>query len=350
MNQNLAVVTGASGLLGSYITEILAARGRSVRALARESSDVSLLGKLDVELLQGDLTDPEFAARAIQGAEVVFHCAGRITNWGPWKDFELGNIEVTKNVANACQSHDVGRLVHVSSMAVYGHPRHGIDRLREDEPLGQHLWSYDYYNRSKIAAERIVAELGDQATIVRPTWFYGPRDQAFVPRVLRALRKGAVWIIGSRENQLNGLYATDLAEACIKAGEVSGAAGQAYNLCNEVGITQQELYDTLCDGFELRRVRRRVPLRVAHHFAHLVETVARVRGSKDPPSISRHALSVLARPARFSNVKAREHLQWLPKVDHQIGFSCTIDWIKRGAHPDELVVSDQEPQGKLGST
>ncbi len=339
MTQGLSVVTGAAGLLGSYLTEMLVARGQSVRAVARSTSNLCLLNKLGVELAEGDLTDADFAKSATEGAEVVYHCAGRITNWGPWEDFERGNIRVTENVANACTTHRVPRLLHVSSMAVYGHPKTGRQLLCEEEPLGQDLWSYDYYNRSKIAAERIAAQLGSQATIVRPTWFYGPRDKAFVPRVLRALKKGAVWIIGSRDNQLNGLYVTDLAEACLAAGQMPAAAGQAYNLCNEQGITQQELYDILCDAFGLPRVRRRVPLRVAHHFAHCVESFARLSGRKDPPSISRHALSVLARPALFSNAKARRELDWEPRISHQDGLAKTIEWIQRGEPMDELVIA-----------
>lgn len=338
MPERLTVVTGASGLLGSYITELLAARGQRVRALCRTTSDTALLNKLGVEVVQGDLADADYTRAAVEGAELVYHCAGRITNWGPWDDFEKGNILATENVVSACRAHDVPRLVHVSSMAVYGHPSSKAQWLTEDEPLGQNLWSFDYYNRSKIAADRMVSEMGDRATIVRPTWFYGPRDQAFVPRVLRALRKGAVWVIGSRENQLNGLYVTDLAEACVLAGEKEVAAGQAYNLCNQQGITQQELFDILCDAFDLPRVRRRVPLRVAHHFAHAVETFARLTGRKDPPSISRHALSVLARPARFSNAKAREQLDWKPSITHPDGLARTIEWIQRGEHLDELVI------------
>jgi len=339
MPTGLTVVTGASGLLGSYITEILVSRGQRVRALARATSDTTLLEKLGVEVVRGDMTDADYTLAATEGAQLVIHSAGRITNWGPWEDFQRGNILATENVVSACQAHDTPRLVHVSSMAVYGHPASDAQWLTEEEPLGQNLWSFDHYNRSKIAAEQLVAQMGDQATIVRPTWFFGPRDQAFVPRVLRALRKGAVWVIGSRENQLNGLYVTDLAEACILAGEKEVAAGQAYNLCNEQGITQQELFDILCDAFDLPHVRRRVPLKVAHHFAHLVETVARLRGRKDPPSISRHAWSVLARPARFSNAKARQELEWQPSVTQPEGLARTIDWIQRGGPRDELVIT-----------
>ena len=340
MSAGLAVITGAAGLLGSYIIESLVARRHAVRALARSSSDCAVLERLGVEIVRGDLTDAEFAMRAIEGAEVVYHCAGRITNWGPWEDFERGNIVATRNVVDAANHHAVPRLLHVSSMAVYGHPKMQDELLREDQPLGQDLWSYDYYNRSKIEAEKIAASLGERATIVRPTWFYGPRDRAFVPRVLRALRKGAVWVIGARDNQLNGLYASDLAEACVLAAESRIAAGQAYNLCSEQGITQQELYDILCDAFELPRVRRRVPLRVAHHFAHLVESIARWRATPDPPTISRHALSVLARPAQFSNEKARVDLNWQPAVDHREGLARTIDWIKAGEPADQLVIAE----------
>ena len=327
----LAVVTGASGLLGSYIAQMLAGRGQHVRVLARQTSDLAFISTLDVEIRQGDLTDSQFCDEAIRDADVVYHCAGRITNWGPWHDFEQGNIVSTQNVSDACRRHRIRRLVHISSMAAYGHPRIGNQRLTEDAPLGQRLWSYDYYNRSKIAAEQIVAGLGEQATIVRPSWIYGPRDEAFIPRIIGKLRKRAVWVIGPKDRELNGVYVTDLAEGCIEAGDRESAAGHAYHLCSEEGITQQQLFDTLCEEFELPRVRRRVPLRVAYLAAHAMETVARLSGGKQPPSVTRHAISVLSRPAaQFSCLKARTDLGWQPRTNFQVGLERTIEWIKSG--------------------
>ncbi|MFG0253807.1 MAG: NAD-dependent epimerase/dehydratase family protein, partial [Rhodopirellula sp. JB053] len=330
-----AFVTGATGLLGGYIVETLISRGTPVRAIVRNGSDTRLLEKLDVSLTRGDLADEEFTHHAITDADVVYHCAGRTTNWGPWEDFQQGNVEATQNVANACQHHGVARLVHVSSIAVYGHPPLTSGLIDENASLGQNLWSHDHYNNSKIAAENAVSQLGDRATVVRPTWFYGPRDRVFIPRVVSTLRKKAAWILGKRDQKLNGLYVTDVADACVEAAMRDEAAGKAYNLCNHDGISQQELFDILCEAFDCPRVRRRIPLGVARAYAHFVETTARLKRQASPPPISRHSLSVLSRPLIFSNQQAQRDLDWQPKVNHREGLARTIKWIRRGSPPDE---------------
>ena len=334
-----SVVTGASGLLGSYITELLVGRGEAVRVLVRATSDDRLLQKLGVEVVRGDLTDARFVHRSIAGAEVVYHCAGQTGNWGPWEKYARGNISTTWKVVDACGRHRVGRLLHVSSIAVYGHPRSSDEPLAEDQPLGQHLWSFDHYNRSKIEAEKIVRRLGSHVTIVRPTWFYGPRDRAFIPRLLRALQKGRVRLIGCDDPQLNGAYVTDIAEGAVLAANHPESAGQVYNLCSQGGITQQEFLDLLCDAAELPRVRRWIPPWAAHYFAYGCEIAGRLLRRKEAPPLTRHALSVFSRPARFSCAKVRAQLGWETKVTHQEGIRRTIDWMHGGAPFHEPVLA-----------
>src|SRR5438445_10564754 len=81
----LNVLTGATGLLGSHIAEQLVERGERVRALVRSTSDTSFLRALGVELVEGDLGQPDTLPRAVAGADVVYHCAARVGDWGAWR-------------------------------------------------------------------------------------------------------------------------------------------------------------------------------------------------------------------------------------------------------------------------
>ena len=160
MADTLSAITGASGLLGGYLAERLAADGGKVRALVRPASNTTLLKTLGIELAVGDVTDRSAVAALVRGADVVYHCAAKTDNWGPWREYLAVNVQGTRNVVEACQQHGVGRLVHISSIAVYGHPRpRRGQHIDEDAPLGQRLWLGDRYNRSKIEAERLVREL-----------------------------------------------------------------------------------------------------------------------------------------------------------------------------------------------
>src|SRR5437773_6836464 len=83
----LNLITGATGQLGSHIAEQLRERGEQVRALTRPTSDTSFLRGLGVELVPGDLHDVESLERACAGADIVYHCAARVSDWGPWSQF-----------------------------------------------------------------------------------------------------------------------------------------------------------------------------------------------------------------------------------------------------------------------
>src|SRR3954471_19799366 len=188
----LNVVTGATGFLGSHIAEQLAARGERVRALVRPTSDTAFLRQLGAELAPGDLADPASLRRAVEGADVVYHCAARVGDWGPWRAFQEQVIEATANLLDACRAAHVGRVLHVSSIIVYGHPQLREGQFTEDEPLGQNLWLWDYYCRAKIRAEELCRAYSGALTIVRPSWIYGPRDRTSLPRLLKALDAGRV--------------------------------------------------------------------------------------------------------------------------------------------------------------
>src|SRR5882724_6690621 len=229
----ISLVTGARGQLGSHIAEQLRAAGVPVRALVRPGKDAAFLRGLGVDLVEVDLRDPATVRRAVAGAGVVYHCAARVSDWGPWSVFEEEAVTATRNLVDACKAADVGRLLHVSSISVYGHPKLGPDELiTEDVPLGQRFWMWDYYPRAKLLAEQIAWEF-PRVTVVRPSWLYGPRDRVTIPRIVPAILARRVPILGSGDNLLNIIYAGDVAAGAILAANAPQAVGQVYNLCSE---------------------------------------------------------------------------------------------------------------------
>src|SRR5205085_5431083 len=117
----LNVVTGATGLLGSHIALALTERGEQVRALARSDRNTEFLRHLGVELVHADLLQPDSLQAAVAGADVVYHCAARVGNWGTWKQFREDIVDSTGNLLAASARAGVGRFLHVSSLSAYGH-------------------------------------------------------------------------------------------------------------------------------------------------------------------------------------------------------------------------------------
>jgi nucleoside-diphosphate-sugar epimerase len=341
----LNVVTGATGLLGSHIVEQLRTRGERVRALVRPTSDTTFLRQLGVELAVGDLTEPDSLRRALDGAAVVYHCAARVGDWGPWRVFQHEVIDATANLLDACRNVGVGRVLHVSSIIVYGHPRLGDKWFTEDEPLGQNLWLWDYYCRAKVRAEELCRQYPGELTIVRPSWIYGPRDRTTLPRVLKALDAARVAIIGGGDNLLNVIYAGDVAEGAILAANHPHAKGQAYNLSSEGEISQLDFLNLLTDSLGRPRIRRHISYRIAFWGGFLSEVIGRTIRIRRPPHLTRYAVGLIGRSTRFSIAKAREQLGWQPRVGIREGLQHTLDWYGKDSPSRDREGADAAPAG-----
>jgi len=323
------LVTGATGLLGSHIVEQLCRRGRPVRALVRPNSDCSWLARQRVEIVRGDVTDPDSLARACAGCNVVYHAAAKVGDWGRWEEFQRVTIDGTRNLVTAAIAAGVRRLIHISSISVYGYYTRE-QTIDESFPIGHRLYRWAYYSRSKLAAERIARAAHGQGklevTVIRPAWIYGERDRATIGRLVAMVQRGKAKILGRGDNRLNVVYAGNVAEAAIAAAELPGAAGEVYNCSNDGPITQQQYFDLLAAALGVPPVRRRVPYRLAYLAGLLLECLGRLRRSTQPPFITRYAVWLMGRRSYFSADKARRELNWQPATPYEVGVPRTIRW------------------------
>jgi len=325
-NDRINLVTGATGQLGSHLVEQLRGAGETVRVLVRGGRDLGFLQQQGVEIIEGDLRDPIAVGRAVKDAAIVYHAAAKVSDWGAWSEFEEEAVTATRNIVTACTLAKVQRLVHVSSISVYGHPKLAAGaKITEDTPLGQGFWMWDYYPRAKLLAENIAREFAN-VTIVRPSWLYGPRDRVTIPRVIPALLGKRVPIIGSGENYLNIIYAADVARGTILAANHPNAIGQAYNLCSEGEVKQVDLINALTDALSLPRVTKHVPYGIAIRWAFVLECAKRMVFAKKPPTITRRAIYLIGRSTQYSIEKARTQLGWKPEVGIQEGVKRTLEW------------------------
>lgn len=323
------LVTGASGLLGSHIVEHLRRQGRPVRVLVRKTSDRAWLNTQGVEFVEGDVTDPESVRRACAGCEVVYHSAAKVGDWGPWEEFQRITIDGTRNVCEAAAAAGVRRLIHISSVSVFGYYTEA-QTIDESFPIAYKLYRWAFYSKSKVEAERLVREAHHQGkievTVIRPAWIYGERDRATIGRLVAMIRAGRAKILGNGDNRLNVIYAGNIAEAAIKAADRPASAGEIYNCSNDGEITQQAYFDLWADALGAPRVRRKVPYKVAYAAGFILECLGHLFRSKKPPFITRYAVWLMGRRSYFSADKARRELDWQPTVTYEIGIPRTIRW------------------------
>ena len=330
-NGPIHLVTGGTGMLGSHLVERLVGQGGRVRVLARPTSDTRFLQTLDVEIITGDLADPLACARAVEGVGVVYHAAAKVGDWGPWREFQTGCIDATRNLAEAATAAKVGRFLHISSTSAYGHPADGSPPVDETAAMGQNMWPcWDYYTRSKVESEKILWNLartqGLALTIIRPSWLYGERDRTTTARLVNRLRQRKVMLIGRGDNPLSAVYVGIVADAAILAANDPGSIGEAYNITNQGPITQRGFFDLLAEACDAPRVRKRVPYRVAYAAAFLMEAKGRLIRQARPPWVTRYATWLMGRELEYSTEKARTKLGWTPALSYAETIGRTVRW------------------------
>lgn len=344
------LVTGATGMLGSHIAEQLVNRGRNVRALIRPNSDTRFLRSLGVEFVEGDLTDPGACARAVQGVEAVYHSAAKVGDWGPWRDFQRSCVDATRNLAEAAASAGVDRFLHISSTSAYGHPTEGGPPIDETAPMGQNMWVWDAYTRSKVESEKVVwsvaASKGLPVTVIRPSWLYGERDRTTTVRLVDRLRNRKVLLIGRGDNPLSAVYAGIVAEAAILVVNDPGSVGEAYNITNQGPITQREFMNLLAEVSGAPAVRRKVPYKVAYAVATVFEAKGRLLRQARPPWVTRYATWLMGRELEYSTEKARTRLGWSPGLSYRESIERTIRWLTE----HECSSRPAEPSGSAKRT
>ncbi len=330
MAEDRDLVTGATGMLGSHIAERLVAGGGRVRALVREGADTRFLDALGVEVLRGDLTDPAACERAVEGVDVVYHAAAKVGDWGRWAEFQAGCIDATRNLGRAAVRQGVGRFLHVSSTSAYGHPAEGGAPVEETARMGQNIWVWDGYTRSKVEAEKVLWEMagaeGLPVTVVRPSWLYGERDRTTTARLMARLRQGRVPLIGNGDNPMSAIYVGEVADAAILAARHPSAVGEAFNVTSQGPITQRAFMNLFAEACGAPPLRKTVPYRLTFATALLLEAQGRLAGRPTPPLITRYATWLMGRNLAYSTEKARNVLGWRPSLGYADSIRKTARW------------------------
>jgi len=309
------LVTGAGGFIGSHLVERLVAEGAHVRAFVHYNSrgDSGLLRLLppkvfsQLEVIAGDLRDPQAVNLAVEGCQAVFHLGALISiPYSYIHPLEVAetNFMGTLNVLTSCRDFRVQRLIHTSTSEVYGSARQ--IPVSEQHPLqGQ-----SPYSASKIGADKMVESFYCTYELpvvtVRPFNTYGPRQsaRAVIPTIItQALTRSTIHL-GSLDTTRDFTFVDDTIAGFIQAARTAGVEGAVFNL----GVGQEVRIRDLAD-MVIRKIGR--PVRI-------VVTPERLRPEKS------EVLRLLS-----DNRLSREHLGWQPRVTLDQGLDRTIDWISK---------------------
>jgi nucleoside-diphosphate-sugar epimerase len=300
-----------------------------VRTIARPSSNTTALTNLGVEIIPGDLTDPATIRRAVEGVDMVIHCAARVGDWGPVEDYRDVNVHALATLLEACRNRPLKKFIHLSSLGVYAARHHyGTD---ETAPLPEsHM---DGYTQTKLEAEKVVLEAhrrdGIPVVVLRPGFVYGPRDRAVLPKLIDSLRRRRFNYIAGGKYALNSIYVGNVVEAVLLGIDKPQAVGQIYNLTDGEAVSKRRFIETLRTGLNLPPARPiSVPLWVARIVAAWLESSARKKNSPKPPKLTQARLKFLGLNLDFSIEKAKRELGYKPRYTFDQGMAETIAWYR----------------------
>lgn len=308
------LVTGAGGFIGSHLAEALVKEGKTVRAFVRYNSrnDWGSLADLEadvlgsIEVIAGDIKDPEAVRRAVKGCDVVHHLAALIGipfSYTNPRDYVDTNVTGTANVLNAAREYGLRRLVCTSTSEVYGTAR--FTPITEEHPLQ----AQSPYSASKIGADKLAESYFTSfdlpVTILRPFNTFGPRQsaRAIIPTIIVQALTRDVIELGSLDPLRDLNFVANTVSAFILCAARDEAIGQVINAGSGREISVGDLAQSILKIMDVNKP--------------IVQDKARVR----PPKSEVGQLIA-------SNAKAAELLGWTPGVGLSEGLALTIDWFR----------------------
>ncbi|MEA2136152.1 MAG: hypothetical protein QOC68_4061 [Solirubrobacteraceae bacterium] len=313
-----AFVTGGSGFVGGRLVERLVRDGWSVAALARSDRAADSVRTRGAEPVRGDLSDASALASGMAGADVCFHAAAKVEDFGPWREFVAGNVEGTRNVLRACRAAGVARAVHVSTEAAL---MHGQPLVHADETYPLAFRSPAPYSRSKALAEMVVLEEsrdGLEAMIVRPRFVWGRGDTTLLPLLVEGTRSGRFrWVGGGR--QLTSTTHVDNTVEGLLAAASQGRGGRAYFVTDGDPVVFREFVGDLISTQGVTPPNGSVPTTVARALAVAGEAAWKVLPLRGAPPLTRFASWVASQECTLDDHRARAELGYAPVTSREQG-------------------------------
>lgn len=325
-------LTGATGFLGRrLVARLLQQDDIQIRCLVRGTSDVRCLTeslspekKIRIEILRGELRDPDYLRCGLSGCDAVYHVAAALG--GSTSTLFLNTVVPTRQLLAAAHECGVGRFVLVSSLGVYGTKTlRSWQQVDETSPLDPSPELRDPYTFSKVRQEQVAREFskttGLPLVIVRPGVIYGEGRSLLTSRV--GLQVGPLLVRIGGSHPLPYTYVENCAAGLMLAGLVPGVDGETFNLID----------DDLPTGHQLVRLLKRhgqrirslwVPGPCIQPLSWMYETYSWMSSGQLPPVITRYRSAAIWKPLRYSNVIAKQKLNWHQPVPTAEALERTI--------------------------
>jgi nucleoside-diphosphate-sugar epimerase len=314
------LVTGATGFIGSHLAERLVAEGACVRALVRDPQKLLPSLRDQVEVVRGDLLQPDSFVAATKDREFAFHVAAWLGQPNRREAAYALNVTATQQLAEAARAAGVRRFIGTSSVAVYGPVLQGV--VDETWP---HSDVYLYSETKSRGEQAAFATQTDQfgVTVIRPAEVYGPRGGSWTTLPIQLAQRGIPSLIGGGHGFAHPVYVENLVDAYLLAAQRDEAIGEAFTIC-DADVPWREFYGRYAAMADKRA--RSSPVWLAWCGALGAEIGAKI--TRRPPTVSRELMGFMTGRCSYSTEKARRLLGWSPRFSLEEGLRQTETWLR----------------------
>jgi nucleoside-diphosphate-sugar epimerase len=283
-----------------------------------------------VKFIVRDLRDRDGIISDCKDQDCIFHCGALSSPWGREQDFYDINVVGTQNIISGCQIYNVGRLIYVSTSAVYFDYR---DRLNipEDMPLPSPA---NAYAQSKQLAELEIItanRAGLPAIAIRPRGIFGPGDTAILPRLMKANQRLGIPLIDGGNAQIDITYVDNVIDALLLCQQAPDRLlGKIFNITNGQPISVANLLAQLFAKLNKPCRLRPISRQMADRMASLMETIANTIFMGREPILTRYTVGLLAYSQTLDITAATQELGYQPRISIDEGLDIFARWYGRG--------------------
>ncbi len=323
--KKMSVVTGANGLVGSHLVDLLIEKGHRVKCIVRKTSNLQWLKDKPVEIIDSGLFDRDSLKGAIEGADYLFHVAG-LVKAKKWADYYKANVQATESimeVTSECNP-NIKKVVIVSSLTAAGPVLQG--EYHTEEVI---LNPITRYGRSKADQERAAMKFKDKlpVTICRAPAIYGERDtEIFL--VMKTYKQGLMTMVGFDEKKVSLIHVRDFVRGLYLAAVSEKSSGEVYF------ISSSEFYSWPQISSVFKKVfgKGAINLRLPHFLVYTVAVVAEffsVFSSKAATFNIEKARDFVQKYWTCDYRKAERDLGFKQEIPIEKGMQETVDWYKK---------------------
>lgn len=320
-----ALVTGATGFIGSHLVEALIRQGAQVKCLVRNKRCLGWVKDFPVEFVVGNCQEKDSLKQGVQDVDQVFHLAGATTAVKEKTYFEVNGLG-TENLVQACIGNNprLKKFIYVSSQAAAGPCRSGEKKKESDpcEPVSP-------YGKSKLLGEELALSHSHELPllILRPCAVYGPRDKGFYT-LCKCLSRRIKPGLADHDQHISMCHVQDIVRAILLAAETRTESGEIFFLSDGHDYRMEEIGDIFAQAMEINPLKLSLPKQMLFGMAFVAECFSRL--TCKPSIMSRGKVEEMIQKNWLCDIsKARALLGFEPRIPLARGTELTVAWYKK---------------------